>query len=450
VRRVRAVLLVLPLFLVGGSCPSSDVGPGARDGRTATRTIADTGSHATGESATEPPTAATGPSGDPAPVTTVTLDQPRRDSLLVEGRYPLVESPCVDYSRGTLTARYPGEVTVSLADDGSLTLTAAMSFEDYLKGIAEVPPSWPMAALEAQAIAARSYALASTGWTGDGETLDEPICSTSSCQVYRGIPLDPSSDQKRWDRAVRETHGEILVDDGRPATTFYFSTSNGRTYGNEDVFGGDPLPYLRPVTEDDDGASGLSHWRSSVRFEDLARFLDAAGSWPASTPVDGVSVDGETATITGGGQTRSIAESDLRDAVNTWASCLVPSRYPPSGMPTTIPSRWVSYATRGSKLVATGRGWGHGVGMVQWGAYGKARLGWSATEIVSFYYGGFEPEPFPEPGVIEVQLADGLESMTITPSGPGATVDGEAFERRWLKIRGGDELSVKSRGPAPG
>jgi stage II sporulation protein D len=449
VRRVRAVLVVLPLFLVGGSCTSSEVGPGTRDGRTATRTIADTGSHA-GETATEPPTAATGPSGDPAPVTTVTLDQPRRDSLLVEGRYPLVESPCVDYSRGTLTARYPGEVTVSLADDGSLTLTAAMSFEDYLKGIAEVPPSWPMAALEAQAIAARSYALASTGWTGDGETLDDPICSTSSCQVYRGIPLDPSSDQKRWDRAVRETRGEILVDDGRPATTFYFSTSNGRTYGNEDVFGGDPLPYLRPVTEDDDGASGLSHWRSSVRFEDLARFLDAAGSWPASTPVDGVSVDGETATITGGGQTRSIAESDLRDAVNTWASCLVPSRYPPSGMPTTIPSRWVSYATRGSKLVATGRGWGHGVGMVQWGAYGKARLGWSATEIVSFYYGGFEPEPFPEPGVIEVQLADGLESMTITPSGPGATVDGEAFERRWLKIRGGDELSVKSRGPAPG
>jgi SpoIID/LytB domain protein len=442
--------VVVSFVVVAGSCTSGHVGSArTRADRAATRTTPDTGTAATGGTPTEPPTSVTGPTGDAAPVTSVTLDQPRNDSSLVAGRYPLVESRCVNYRRGTLTARYPGEVTVSLADDGSLTLTAAMPFEDYLKGIAEVPPSWPMAALEAQAIAARSYALASTGWTGEGETLDEPICSTSSCQVYGGIPLDPSSDQKRWDRAVRETRGQMIVDDGRPATTFYFSTSNGRTYGNEDVFGGDPLPYLRPVTEDDDGASGLSHWRSSIRFEDLARFLEAAGSWPASTPIDGVSVDGETATITGGGQTRSIAESDLRDAVNTWASCLVPSRYPPSGMPTTIPSRWVSYATRGSKLLATGRGWGHGVGMVQWGAYGKARLGWSAARILSFYYGGFEPESFPEPGVIEVQLADGLESLTITPSGPGVTVDGETFERGWLNIRGGDELSVKSRGPAP-
>jgi stage II sporulation protein D len=340
-------------------------------------------------------------------------------------------------------------MTVSLADSGTLTLLASMPFEDYVKGIAEVPPSWPIAALEAQAIAARGYALAATGWTGEGDTLDEPICSTSSCQVYRGIPLDPSSDQKRWDRAVRETRGEILVYQGRPATTFYFSTSDGHTYGNETVFGGDPLPYLRPVTEDDDGASGLSHWRSRIRFDDLATFLEAAGEWPASTPIDGVSVEGETATIAGGGHTEQIAESDLRDAVNTWAGCLEPSRYPPGGLPTTIPSRWVTYATRGSNLVATGRGWGHGVGMVQWGAYGKARLGWSASQILAYYYGGSEPQPFPEPGVIPVQLADGLESVRITPSGTGVTVDGEPFERGWLTIHGGDELTVKQRGPAP-
>ena len=162
-----------------------------------------------------------------------------------------------------------------------------------------------------------------------------------------------------------------------------------------------------------------------------------------------MSIEGETATVTGGGQTHQLAESDLREAVNTWASCLVPSRYPPGGLPTTIPSRWVTYSSRGSNLVATGRGWGHGVGMVQWGAYGKARRGWSASEILAFYYGGTEPEPFPEPGVIEVQLADGLESLTITPSAPGVTVDGEPFERGWIKVRGGDELVVKQRGPAP-
>ena len=376
------------------------------------------------------------------------LEAPRKGSFLVEGLYPRVESRCVNATRGSITARYPGTLVVERADDGSLTLTAHVDFEDYLKGIAEVPPSWPMAALQAQAIAARSYALASTGWTGEGETLDEPICSTSSCQVYRGIPLDPSPDQRRWDRAVRTTRGEILVYEGRPATTFYSSTSNGRTYGNEDVFGGEPLPYLRPVTEEHDGASGLSRWNARVRFEDLAVFLEAAGEWDGSAITD-VVVDDDTVTVRGAGGEVAMEESTFRAAINDYDSCVLPSRYPPGGLPTTIPSHWVSYSTRGQNLIATGRGWGHGVGMVQWGAYGKARLGWSASEILSFYYGGFEPEPFPEPGLIEVQIADGLEVLRLEPDALGAVVNGEPLERGWVKIRGGEDLTVAARGPAP-
>src|SRR5262245_64157739 len=108
--------------------------------------------------------------------------------MLVHGRYPKVESRCVGYHRPRLAARYPGALSVRRSDDGTLSLTLTLTFEDYLKGIAEVPPSWPRAALEAQAIAARSYALATTNWEGaQGETLKTPICATSSCQVYRGI-----------------------------------------------------------------------------------------------------------------------------------------------------------------------------------------------------------------------------------------------------------------------
>ena len=137
----------------------------------------------------------------------------------------------------------------------------SLPFDRYLEGIAEVPPSWPAAALEAQAIAARSYALATTGWTGaEGDTLEQPICATTSCQVYRGIPVPPDPDHRRWVRAVRRTDGQVLLDGDRPATTVYFSTSNGRTYANEDVFGSAPLPYLRAVVEHDDGASPTSRW----------------------------------------------------------------------------------------------------------------------------------------------------------------------------------------------
>ena len=86
-------------------------------------------------------------------------------------------------------------------------------------------------------------------------------------------------------------------------------------------------------------------------------------------------------------------------------------------------------------------GWGHGVGMVQWGAYGKASRGLSAAEILAYYYGGLRPEPFPEPGLIEVQIASGLRSLTLLPSGDGATLDGEPLEGR-VTIAGGPELQV--------
>ena len=139
---------------------------------------------------------------------TVNLDAPPDGSFSVHGSYPHVESACVDAGQPRLGAKYPGRLTVRREDDGSLTLSVSLSFERYLEGIAEVPPSWPRAALEAQAIAARSYALASTGWDGaEGETLGTPICATTSCQVYRGIPLGHADDVERWYRAVRDTRG---------------------------------------------------------------------------------------------------------------------------------------------------------------------------------------------------------------------------------------------------
>ena len=108
----------------------------------------------------------------------------------MRGSYPRAPSRCVRPERPTLAARYPGTLSVERSGDGTLALTVTLPFERYLEGIAEVPPSWPRAALEAQAIAARSYALATTGWSGSqGETLATPICATTSCQVYRGIPV---------------------------------------------------------------------------------------------------------------------------------------------------------------------------------------------------------------------------------------------------------------------
>jgi stage II sporulation protein D len=332
--------------------------------------------------------------------------------------------------------------------DDTLALTVTVPFDRYLEGIAEVPSSWPPAALEAQAIAARSYALATTGWSGgEGETLEEPICATTSCQVYRGIPVPPDPTHRRWVRAVRRTDGKVLLDGGRPATTVYFSTSNGRTYANEEVFGSAPLSYLRPVTERDDGESPTSRWRVRLPFDDLTRFLRSAGLWPTGRTIGRARTSGATLMLRGGGASRSVGADDLRDAVNTWAPCLLPHRYPTASargeLPLTVPSRWLRLNATENAVVVTGRGWGHGAGMVQWGAYGKARRGFSATDILAFYYGGLRPVDHPEPGLIRVEVASGLVDLRIAPSGSGGTLGGEPLGSGPVVISGRDRLVVR-------
>jgi SpoIID/LytB domain protein len=381
--------------------------------------------------------------------TSVRAAPPEGGTFLVRGRYPPTRSRCVGAEPRQLLARYPGEVTVERAEDGSLSLMVTVPFERYLEGIAEVPPSWPRAALESQAVAARSYALARIGWAGpEGGTPEQTICATTACQVYRGIPVPRTPEIRSWYRAVRRTAGQVLLFEGRPADTVYFSTSNGGTLGNDEVFGSGSLPYLRPVVEEDDGASPTSRWTARVPFEDLRRFLGVAGLWPARRSISAVSLDGATVEVSGGGLTRSMELSTFRDAVNTWAPCLMPTRYPgPSNrgtqLPVTVPSRWMQLSTEGRTAVMTGRGWGHGVGMVQWGAYGKALRGMSAADILSYYYGGLRPRPYPEPGLIDVEVASGLRSVRLVPSGAGATLEDVALERGRVTITGGDELTVE-------
>ncbi|MGZ5213150.1 MAG: SpoIID/LytB domain-containing protein [Actinomycetota bacterium] len=402
---------------------------------------------------TTSPTVSLSPSANPATIGTsgrVRIQSPADGSFLVRGAYPHVDSPCRNAEQARLTARYPGTLAVRHADDGTLSLVVTLPFEAYLEGIAEVPASWPAAALQAQAIAARSYALATTGWSGEqGETLDTPICSTTACQVYRGIPVERVTGIGRWYAAVRRTAGQILLFEDRPADTVYSSTSNGRTYGNEDVFGSEPLPYLRPVVERDDGASPTSRWQVEIGFRDLATFLTRAGEWPDGSSITSVYGDGSSVKVTGDARApQEIDGASFRDAVNTWAPCLRPGRYPAGALPVTIPSRWMTAASSGKAVVVTGRGWGHGVGMVQWGAYGKALRGWSATRILAYYYGGLRPRRYPEPGLIHVEVASGLTWLRLRASGPGATIDGHDIGAGPLVITGGDELTLG--GPALG
>jgi stage II sporulation protein D len=397
-------------------------------------------------SASESPAASPSASATPR-AKAVRVLSPHHGSMLVHGRYPHVDSSCTHYQQPKLEARYPGLLSFKQDADGTWSITVTLAFEQYLQGIAEVPPSWPMAALEAQAVAARSYALANTGWSGqEGDKLQTPICATTSCQVYGGMPVGAVGDERRWYRAVRRTTGDVLLFDGRPADTVYFSTSNGHTYGNDQVFGSAPLPYLRPVVERNDTASPTSHWSVTIPYADLKAFLERAGDWPSGVSIRHVSLSNGTVRIAGGGTSRSMTLGDFRDVVNAEGPCLLPGRYPPNGLPTTVPSSWASMAGGPTSVTVTGRGWGHGVGMVQWGAYGKALLGWSAERILSYYYGGLQPQSYPEPGLIHVRVASGLASVKLIPSKAGAKVNGNRVGTHAITIGRGSLVGSDGAG----
>jgi stage II sporulation protein D len=351
--------------------------------------------------------------------------------------YPKTQSNCKHAHTARFEARYPGALSIKSADDGTLSLVVTLPFETYLDGIAEVPPSWPSAALEAQAVAARSYALAHLDWSGQqGAAVQQPICASTDCQVYGGIHVPPTTGIARWYAAVKHTEGQVLLYSGSPADTVYFSTSNGHTYGNDQVFGSAPLPYLRPVVEHDDGASPTSHWSVPIPFHDLATFLTAGGLWPNGKQISSARSSGSNVVVSGAGTSTPIDAGTFRDAVNTWAPCLQPGRYPTGLLPETIPSGWYSVGSGHGSAVATGRGWGHGVGMVQWGAYGKAKLGWSADRILAYYYGGLTPQHYPEPGLIHVIVASGLASLAVQAPTTGATINGQSFPAGTVHLTG--------------
>ncbi len=140
--------------------------------------------------------------------------------------------------------RYRGRLAVYLNDRGRLNLVNELPLEDYLRGVVPRelgPGAYPeLEALKAQAVAARSYTLRNLGGFAD-EGYD--LCGTPRCQVYGGM----DDEHPLSDRAVRETAGEILVDDGQPIDALYSATCGGHTENVEVVF---PLKrgrYLRGV-----------------------------------------------------------------------------------------------------------------------------------------------------------------------------------------------------------
>jgi SpoIID/LytB domain protein len=142
----------------------------------------------------------------------------------------------------------------------------AVPLDEYVQGVVPVesPASWPLEALKAQAVAARTYAITST----KGGVGFEHYPDTRS-QVYGGIGVEQAS----TNQAVAETARQVVTYQGRPVTTYFFSTSGGRTENNENSFGGPPQPWLRSVDDPYDDVSPRHRWRVQMTMTQAAAKL---------------------------------------------------------------------------------------------------------------------------------------------------------------------------------
>jgi stage II sporulation protein D len=164
----------------------------------------------------------------------------------------------------TLKGRaYRGELRVTV-DKARLRAINSLGLEAYLYGVvpSEMPHHWPLEALKAQAVAARSYALA-TRRTGDFD-----VYSDVRSQVYRGIP----EEEAPTNEAIDETAGLVVTYKGEVAHTYFFSTSGGRTATVTDVWpSSKPMPYLVSVSDPYDSISPYHRWGPLVLTAKTAR-----------------------------------------------------------------------------------------------------------------------------------------------------------------------------------
>jgi stage II sporulation protein D len=167
------------------------------------------------------------------------------------------------YYTGTAIEQAPAGASVRVLMAGSVHQIA---LETYVRGVvsAEMPASWPLAALEAQAVASRTYAL--TAHAG-GSRFD--VYADTRSQVYRGV----AAETPQTDAAITATAGQVLTYEGKPAITYFFASSGGRTENVEDAFpGAQPEPWLRGVVDPFDRGP-LHSWSVAITFSAAAARL---------------------------------------------------------------------------------------------------------------------------------------------------------------------------------
>lgn len=317
---------------------------------------------------------------------------------------------------------------------GTLTLINVLPLEEYLYGVLpkEIGSDWPIEAQKAQAVAARTYALASTG-----KYSSYDVRPTTDSQVYGGL----DSEKPLSNEAVDETAGLVATYNGQLIATYFYSSSGGYTESNENVWtGGTPQPYLRSVPDPYDSVGPWNAWHRELTLDQIGQSLKAAGydlgTLYAVVPEEKVkSGRWVYVTVRGSKGSQRLTSNAFRIAIGTStlpstlftmvahdaglanveqaydaaatvgvvgadgqvvAASLNGATVIGAGGTSTLGAAGESGFTVIGKqpvpagLTFDGSGWGHGIGMSQWGTYGMAQQGYNYQEILKHYYTGIE------------------------------------------------------------
>ena len=322
--------------------------------------------------------------------------------------------------------RYYGGFEYQRASGGLISVINVVDMEDYVKCVIpwEMSSDWPVEALKAQAVCARTYAACQTKHRSQG--FD--ICATTHCQVYQGTAASGANS----DAAVEQTAGQYLYYNGKLVQeAVYYSSNGGASEDSLNVWGND-VGYLKGKIDPYEGkiASIIPkyNWSTTFTASELTTLLNNRGygigtvknayvsAYTDTGNVYSITFTGTSGsktivreacrsvlnlrsqrfTISGGGSENAYSVNDTGESVPLGAMSAIDSSGKNSALSGNVyvitssgTSQLVQRTTTssgGGSFVISGTGYGHNVGMSQWGAYSMASQGYSYCDILQFYY----------------------------------------------------------------
>lgn len=277
--------------------------------------------------------------------------------------YSLAVAPVSDSGKAVTWCKgyqYYGDFQYTRLTSGVLTVVNFVGLEDYVKGVVpnEMPASWPLEALKAQAVCARTYVAANQN---KYRQYGFDMTNDTYCQVYRGL----NGANETTDRAVDETAGLFVRYEGKLCSVAYFAADGGATEDSENVWSDTVIPYLRGVKDP---------YEADIDFYCKSWSVTVLRSQTGDISVTNTPI-GNVMTVTANGQTYS------KDNVRTFLKNV--------GVTYTSRHFTVTYNASDDTYTISGGGYGHNLGMSQWGAYSMAKVhNQSFEDIICFYFTG--------------------------------------------------------------